>query len=67
MGAMCGCISEVEGILVEPHILNEPGPHKPLLLYITVDNAISSVLVQGIDDIQRPIYSVNKVLQGLEV
>jgi len=40
----------------------------PLHLYFAVtDRAISSVLVQEQDQVQKPIYFPHKVLQGLEV
>ena len=54
--------------LASPPVLCKPQPSTPLRLYFAVtDKAISSVLVQEQDQVQRPIYFVSKVLQGPEV
>jgi len=48
-------------------VLCKPVEGVPLRLYFTVtERAISSVLVQEQDQIQRPIYFVSKALQGVE-
>ena len=49
-------------------MLCKPQLRTPLRLYFTVTKqAISSVLVQEQDQVQKPIYFVSKVLQGPEV
>jgi len=54
--------------LTSPSVLCKPQPNTPLRLYFAViDRAISSVLVQEQDQVQKPIYFVSKVLQGPEV
>jgi len=51
-----------------PPVLCKPQRGTPLRLYFAVtERAISSVLVQEQDQVQKPIYFVNKVLQGPEV
>ena len=51
--------------LVSPQVLCKPLLGTPLRLYFTVtERAISSVLVQEQDQVQKPIYFVSKVLQG---
>ena len=54
--------------LASPPVLCKPQPGTPLRLYFAVtDRAISSVLVQEHDQVQRPIYFLSKVLQGPKV
>ena len=51
--------------LAAPPVLCKPVEGAPLRLYFTVtERAISFVLVQEQDQIQRPIYFVSKALQG---
>jgi len=53
--------------LATPPVLCKPQVGVPLHLYFAVTEwAISSVLVQEQDQVQRPIYFVSKALQGLE-
>jgi len=53
--------------LATPPVLCKPRAGEPLYLYFAVTEwAISSVLVQGQDQVQRPIYFVSKALQGPE-
>ena len=53
--------------LATPPVLCKPRAGVPLRLYFVVTEwAISSVLVQEQDQVQRPIYFVSKVLQGPE-
>ena len=53
--------------LAMPPVLCKPRAGVPLRLYIAVTEwAISFVLVQEQDQVQRPIYFVSKVLQGPE-
>ena len=54
--------------LASPLVLCKPNLGTPLRLYFPVtEQAINSVLVQGQDQVQKPIYFVSKVLQGPEV
>ena len=54
--------------LASPPVLCKPQLGTPLRLYFVVtERAISSVLVQEQDQVQKPIYFVSKVLQGPEV
>ncbi|XP_068466384.1 uncharacterized protein [Phaseolus vulgaris] len=54
--------------LAAPPVLCKPVEGAPLRLYFTVtERAISFVLVQEQDQIQRPIYFVSKALQGAEM
>ena len=54
--------------LASPPVLCKPELSTPLRLYFAViERAISSVLLQEQDQVQRPIYFVSKVLQGPEV
>ncbi|XP_068503750.1 uncharacterized protein [Phaseolus vulgaris] len=54
--------------LASPPELCKPQVGAPLRLYFAVtERAVSSVLVQEQDQVQRPIYFVSKVLQGPEV
>jgi len=54
--------------LASPLVLCKPELSTPLRLYFAVtERAISSVLLQEQDLVQRPIYFVSKVLQGSEV
>ena len=51
--------------LATPPVLCKPVAGVPLRLYFAVtERAISSVLVQEQDQVQKPIYFVSKVLQG---
>ena len=51
--------------LATPPVLCRPRAGEPLHLYFVVTEwAISSVLVQEQDQVQRPIYFVSKALQG---
>ncbi|XP_068504083.1 uncharacterized protein [Phaseolus vulgaris] len=51
--------------LTSPIVLCKPQLGTPLRLYFVVtEQAISSVLVQEQDQVQKPIYFVSKVLQG---
>jgi len=53
--------------LATPSVLCKPREGEPLCLYFAVTEwAISSVLVQEQDQVQRPIYFVSKALQGPE-
>ncbi|XP_068503854.1 uncharacterized protein [Phaseolus vulgaris] len=53
--------------LATPPVLCKPQVGVPLRLYFAVTKwAISSVLVQEQDQVQRPIYFVSKALQGLK-
>ncbi|XP_068476630.1 uncharacterized protein [Phaseolus vulgaris] len=53
--------------LATPPVLFKPVAGVPLRLYFAVtERAISSVLVQEQDQVQRPIYFVSKALQGPE-
>jgi len=53
--------------LATPPVLCKPVTGVPLRLYFAVtERAISSVLVQEQDQIQKPIYFVSKALQGAE-
>jgi len=54
--------------LASPPVLCKPQVGTPLKLYFVVtERALSAVLVQEQDQIQKPIYFVSKVLQGSEV
>jgi len=54
--------------LANPPVLCKPQLSTPLRLYFAVtERTISSVLVQEQDQVQKPIYVVSKVLQGLKV
>ena len=51
--------------LTSPPMLCKPELGTPFRLYFAVtEKAISSVLLQEQDQVQRPIYFVSKVLQG---
>ena len=51
--------------LASPPILCKPQAATPLRLYFAItERAISAVLVQDQDQVQKPIYFVSKVLQG---
>ena len=53
--------------MATPPVLCKPQVGVPLHLYFAVTEwAISSVLVQEQNQVQRPIYFVSKALQGLE-
>jgi len=53
---------------VSPPVLCKPQVATPLRLYFPItEKAISAVLVQDQDQVQKPIYFVSKVLQGPEV
>ncbi|XP_068474809.1 uncharacterized protein [Phaseolus vulgaris] len=54
--------------LASPPVLCKPQVGTPLRLYFVVtERAVSSVLVQKQDQVQRSIYFVSKVMQGPEV
>ena len=54
--------------LASPPVLCKPQAVTPLRLYFAItERAISAVLVQDQDQVQKPIYFVSKVLQGPEV
>ena len=54
--------------LASPPVLCKPQVGTPLKLYFAVtERALSAVLVQEQDQVQKPIYFVSKVLQGSEV
>ena len=54
--------------LASPTVLCKPQAATPLRLYFAItERAISAVLIQDQDQVQRPIYFVSKVLQGPEV
>jgi len=54
--------------LASPPVLCKPQVGTPLRLYFAViERALSVVLVQDQDQVQKPIYFVSKVLQGPEV
>jgi len=54
--------------LASPPVLCKPQVGTPLKLYFVVtERALSAVLVQEQEQIQKPIYFVSKVLQGPEV
>ena len=54
--------------LASPPVLCKPELGTPLHLYFVVtEKAISSVLLQEQDQVQRPIYFISKVLQRPEV
>ena len=51
--------------LASPPVLCKPQVGMPLKLYFAVtEKALSVVLVQDQDQVQKPIYFVSKVLQG---
>ncbi|XP_068466335.1 uncharacterized protein [Phaseolus vulgaris] len=53
--------------LASPPVLCKPQAATPLRLYFAItEKAISAVLIQDQDQVQRPIYFVSKVLQGPE-
>jgi len=53
--------------LASPSVLCKPELGTPLCLYFVVpEKAISSVLLQEQDQVQKSIYFVSKVLQGPE-
>jgi len=61
-------IEKLKNYLASPPVLCNPKLSTPLRLYFTVtERAISSVLLQEQNQVQRPIYFVSKVLQGPEV
>jgi len=54
--------------LASPPVLCKPQLGTPLRLYFAItDWAISSVLVQEQDHVQKPVYFVSKFMQGPEV
>jgi len=54
--------------LASPPVLCKPELGTPLRLYFVVtEKAISLILLQEQDQVQKPIYFVSKVLQGPEV
>ncbi|RDX79008.1 hypothetical protein CR513_40612, partial [Mucuna pruriens] len=55
-------------MLASPPILARSVLGKPIFVYISVsDNGVSSIIIQEEEGEQRPIYYVNKVLQGVEL
>jgi len=61
-------VPQAEGVPGQTPMLCKPQLGTPLRLYFVVtEQAISSVLVQEQDQVQKPIYFVSKVLQGPEV
>jgi len=59
---------DLKKYLASPPVLCKPELGTPLRLYFAVtEKAISSVLLQEQNQVQRPIYFVSKVLQGPEV
>ena len=59
-------ILKLKEYLATPPVHCEPRAGEPLRLYFAITEwAISSVLVQEQDQVQRPIYFVSKALQGL--
>jgi len=59
---------ELKRYMANPPVLCKPELSIPLCLYFAVtEKAISPVLLQEQDQVQRPIYFVSKVLQGPEV
>jgi len=58
---------KLKGCLAMPPVLCKPRTSVPLRLYFAVTEwAISFVLVQDQDQVQKPIYFMSKALQGLE-
>jgi len=61
-------VCEAEGVPGQSPVLCKPDLGTPLCLYFAaIEKAISSVLLQEQDQVQKPIYFVSKVLQGPEV
>jgi len=59
--------TELKEYLSRPPMLSRPEIGSPLQMYLTVtDHAISSVLVQEREGIQRPVYFVSRLLHGAE-
>ena len=59
---------KIKEYLASPLIMCKPQVATPLRLYFAItERAISAVLVQDQDQVQKPIYFVSKVLQGPEV
>jgi len=57
----------LKGYFASPSVLGKPFPSIPLLLYFAItDQAISSIIVQDQEQVQRSIYFVSKVLQASE-
>ena len=53
--------------LANPPVLNKLSPTIPIRLYFSVtDRAINLVTVQDEGKIQKPIYFISNVLQGVE-
>ena len=53
--------------LATPLVQGKPVPGTPIRLYFSIiDRAISSIIVQDQDKVQKPVYFVSKVLQGPE-
>lgn len=58
---------QLEEYLTSPPLLSKPIPGKELLLYLSIGpTAISAVLMQEEDRIQRPIYYISHVLHDVE-
>jgi len=61
-------VPQAEGVPGQSPVLCKPQPGTPLRLYFALtERAISSVLVQEQDQVQKAIYFVTKILQGPEV
>jgi len=60
----CECeevFSRLKEYLVSPSVLCKPWPGTPIRLYFAVtDRAISSVIMQEQDRVQKPVYFVSK-------
>ncbi|MDV3160361.1 MAG: RNase H-like domain-containing protein, partial [Sweet potato little leaf phytoplasma] len=58
---------QLKEFLTSPPILSKPLAGKEIIVYLSVSNAaISAVIVQEEDRIQRPVYYISRVLQGPE-
>jgi len=61
---MWGSLHQVERVLGQPLVIGKPVPDTPIRLYFEItDRAISSVILQDQDKVQKPVYFVSKVLQ----
>ena len=59
---------DLKRYMVEPPLLAKPNEEKVLYLYLDVsDKAISMVLVNEEEKIQKPVYYVSKTLHGSEL
>ena len=58
---------QLKEYLVSPPLLIVPSLGKELILYLSISpTAVSAVLIQEEDKIQKPVYYINKVLMGAE-